>query len=202
MDCATSKRVRSGLNRLLASWDIHDLTVSAGDATNIPVDERDTTGSIGTGSRGSFFGHKDGTIAGANCLPITSEMDKGHVADSSLFSANFQELDALARISGKDRWAQELDAAFCLASIIDEIEAADVIPFIDLNMKNSKLSATYKQAVDALTDLSKKAVYSLTLEERQAILDHLKEYSAQATGIIPLQRKKVLLRTLPRKCRK
>ena len=131
-----SSEFDQGLDQLLASWDIHDLTVSAGDATNIPVDERDTTGSIGTGSRGSFFGHKDGTIAGANCLPITSEMDKGHVVDSSLFSANFQELDALARISGKDRWAQNWMLLSVWLSIIDEIEAADVIPFIDLNMKN------------------------------------------------------------------
>ena len=95
-------------------WDIHDLTVSAGDATNIPVDERDTTGSIGTGSRGSFFGHKDGTIAGANCLPITSEMDKGHVVIFLTFG-QFPRIRCSARISGKDRWAQELDAAFCLA---------------------------------------------------------------------------------------
>jgi hypothetical protein len=39
-------------------------------------------------------------------------------------------------------------------------------------------------------------VNALSLEEKQALFAHLKEYSTQSTGIIPLQRKKVLLRTL------
>ncbi len=128
--------------------------------------------------------------------PLQVRWIKDTSADSSLLSANFQELDALARISGKDRWAQELDAAFCLASIIDEIEAADVIPFIDLNMKNSKLSATYKQAVDALTDLSKKAVVFIDTRRTTSDPRSFKRILRSSHRHYPIATKKVLLRTL------
>src|SRR5271157_4447457 len=61
----------------LARLGVLDLTAVTVDGTNVPVDRRDTTGSVGTGSRGTFSGHKASVGASANCLPVSGVVAGG-----------------------------------------------------------------------------------------------------------------------------
>ena len=73
-----SENYNALLNEMLVKLGIADLTAITADGTNVPVDKRDKTGSIGTGSRGTFFGHKASIACDPNCIPLNSTLDTGH----------------------------------------------------------------------------------------------------------------------------
>ncbi len=188
------------INAELAKTGVHDLTFASVDSTNLPVDKRDKTGSQGTGSRGTFFGHKASIGAGANCLPASVEVAPGRAADPALFSPTFQPVVDLARVGGQDLWVLGADAAYATPGVIDEVEAAVTVPLVDLNPKNSpllrRLSATKKQ----LSPLSRKALKAnTTAEERKQWLAECQAFSAASGGRVGLPEKKRKLRDVLRK---
>ena len=90
------------LNQTIAHLQLSDMTVVSVDTTNIPVDKRDKTGSIGTGSRGSFFGHKSSIAADANCIPLNETFGTGHESDSKLFPGTILPVKALADLTDQE----------------------------------------------------------------------------------------------------
>jgi len=188
-------RLDHDVTEALARNEIMNLIVSSVDCTNVPVDQRDKTGSIGTGSRGSFYGHKHVVSVAGNCLPIASNLDNGRAYDSTLFDDVFWETMNLTTTSMIDLWVWTLDAAFNLPAIVDTIEGEQKIPLIDLNPKNSKLLKSYKQAVNDLVPYSKKAIESLTDEEKKRWEETLRNNSLQHGGQVPFNDKKRYLRT-------
>jgi hypothetical protein len=183
------------VTQLLIRLGIMDISMSTFDCTNIPVDDRDRTGSIGTGSRGTFSGHKEGVATAANCLPIVGNLETGRVSDALMFDSVFQETMNVAASTLQDVHVWALDAAFNNPRIINVIEQEQAIPLIDLNPKNSKLLQIYKQAVNAVAFYSKKALEGLSLAERKSWFVHLKEKSQEHGGVLSLQQKKQYLRT-------
>ena len=188
------------VNLELARLGVHDLTFTSVDSTNVPVDKRDSTGSVGTGSKGTFFGHKATISAGANCLPVSKDVAGGRVADSTRFGAAFQPAVDLARQSGQEMWATGADAGFCTEDIVDEIEAIGAVPFVDLNPRKSSLLNRLKRAADALVALSRKAFKAgLSIDERKAWLAEVQALSEQRGGVVPLAEKKRALVLVLRK---
>ncbi|OLS14512.1 MAG: hypothetical protein RBG13Loki_1854, partial [Promethearchaeota archaeon CR_4] len=178
-------------NKELARLKVHDLTATTVDGTSVPVDKRDTTGSIGTGSRGTFSGHKLSAGAGANCLPISGIVSGGRVSDVSLLEGTLAPMEDLARESGQDTWVNIMDAAYSNPGVIDRIEAGGNVPFVDVNPKNSDRLQALKDAARALTDLSKKAVKEgLAAEERKAWLEGARTISEQRGERVPIGEKK------------
>jgi len=156
----------------------------------VPVDKRDKTGSIGTGSRGTFSGHKLSAGAGANCLPVSGVLAGGRVSDVSLLEGTLAPMEQLARESGQDTWVNIFDAGYGNPGVIDRVEAAGAVPFVDLNPKNSPRLQALKDAANNLKDFSKKAVKEgLELEERRAWLGEAQAISEAAGERVPLAKK-------------
>ena len=177
-------------NRELARLKAHDLTATTADGTSVPVDKRDKTGSIGTGSRGTFSGHKLSAGAGANCLPVSGVLAGGRVSDVSLLEGTLAPMEQLARESGQDTWVNIFDAGYGNPGVIDRVEAAGAVPFVDLNPKNSPRLQALKDAANNLKDFSKKAVKEgLELEERRAWLGEAQAISEAAGERVPLAKK-------------
>ncbi len=152
----------------LSADNIHDFTVVSVDCCNIPVDKRDLTGSKGTGSQGTFFGQKASIGVGSYCLPFNSITASGRTSDSALFDATFSPIETLAQSTNRDIWVGTADAAYFSFSIIDRIELADAIPFVDINPRNSQLLQELKKKAAELAHISKKALKSgLTIIERK-----------------------------------
>ena len=133
----------SFLNEQLATFQVLDLTVTSVDSSNIPMDKRDTTSSQGTGSRGSFFGHKSSIGADSKCIPITQELETGRVHDTILFPDTLDTIQKLSMISGQDMWVVEADAGYFSGLVIDQITHIEAVLFVDLNPKNSSLLKKY-----------------------------------------------------------
>lgn len=174
------------LDKKLIEKEILQLTDTSVDVTNVPVDKRDTTGSIGTGSRGHFTGHKSSLICGVNCMPFGHVLASGRVADSTLFSATFQPVVSLAQATGKDMWVTTTDAGYCDPAIVQEIELANVIAVGDLNPKNSVLLKKLKDKTHELAKYSRLAFYSLPFEERKAWIKEVDQFSQQYGLQVPL----------------
>ncbi len=188
------------MNELLAQHGLHDLTIVSVDSTNIPVDKRDQTGSKGTGSRGTFFGHKASVGAGANCLPISEIMATGRSSDTSLFNDTFTPMDNLAKKAEQDIWVGTADAGYTNISVINRIEQADAIPIVDLNPKNSRLLRKLKNAHDDLKRITKKAIKAgLSPQERKEWIKILQNISKQQGGNIPVKNKIPIIKKVLRK---
>ena len=93
------------VNRMLIDAGLPDLTVFSIDSTNIPVDKKDKTGSIGTGSRGTFYGHKLTLAVSGECFPIVGTLSGGRQADVTLFGGVMAPVVELATETGTDPWA-------------------------------------------------------------------------------------------------
>ena len=188
------------VNEQLAREYLHDLTVVSVDSTNIPVDKRDKSGSIGKGSRGTFFGHKASIGAGANCMPISEILGSGRCSDTSLFDVTFTPMDNLAKKTGQDIWAGTADAGYTHVSVINRIEQADALPIVDLNPKNSRLLGKLKNAAEELRKWTKQAIKNgLSSKERKEWVGDVQRISSQHGGKIPLKTKIPLLKTKLRK---
>ncbi|MBD3340626.1 MAG: transposase [Candidatus Lokiarchaeota archaeon] len=127
------------LNDKLADLEMFDLSVVSVDGTNVPVDKRDTTGSIGTGSRGTFFGHKSSIACDAQCFPLYCKLDTGHRSDLKMFSDTIAPVKDLADRSGEDIWCVVADAAYSDTSVFLEVKSMNAVPIVDINPKNSAL---------------------------------------------------------------
>jgi hypothetical protein len=177
----------------LAQAGVLDMTVVSIDTTNIPVDKSDKTGSIGTGSRGTFFGHKLSVPSDANCIPIEGEMHDGRKADVTTFDNSFDVVKKMAKETRQDTWAVDLDAAYSVPDIVDKIETANAIPFININPKNSSRLQALARAASALEDVSRKAFNALPPETRKSWQTEVKAISESRNGPVPLDEKKSLL---------
>jgi hypothetical protein len=190
----------------LARNGIMNLTVASSDCMNVPVDPRDQTGSVGTGSRGSFYGYKESTTIAGNCIPIFSTLGDGRAYDSTLFPDVFWETMNLTTTTMIDLWVWTLDAAYNNPTVIDLIELEGKIPLIDLNPRNSHLLKSYKLLVNDLAILSKKAIGVLTKKDRKRWEAELEEFSKAHGGQVSFQEKKrymrVTLENLANKARK
>jgi hypothetical protein len=178
-------------NKELARLKVHDLTATTVDGTSVPVDKRDTTGSIGTGSRGTFSGHKLSAGAGANCLPVSGLVSGGRVSDVSLLEGTLAPMEQLARECGQDTWVDIMDAGYSSPGVVDRVEAGGAVPFVDINPKNSERLQALKDAARAITDLSKKAVKEgLEPDERKAWLGEARAISEEKGERVPVEEKK------------
>ena len=187
-------------SKQLAGLKALDLTAVTADGTNVAVDKRDTTGSVGTGSRGTFFGHKASICAGANCLPAAATVAGGRASDPSLLEATLAPVEALAVETNQDIWVDVTDAAYSSPQVVDRIEAGGAVPFVDLNPKNSPLLQSLKDAAMPLKDLSKKAAKEgLSLEERKKWLGELQAISEARGERVPVPEKKSILKRVLRK---
>jgi hypothetical protein len=186
------------LNLKLARLKVSNLTVVSVDPTNVPVDKRDTTGAIGTGSQGSFFGHKISIAAGTNCVPLSSTVGPGHQADATMFVDVIKSVIKIAKDSGQEIWCEVLDAGHSTSSVVTKIEGMNAIPFVDINPKNSRLLKQLKMIASALMKYSRKAWKSLTKEEKRRWRERIRAISEATTSPIPLHEKKRILQPILR----
>jgi len=182
------------LNQKIAQLQLSDLTVVSADTTNIPVDKRDKTGSIGTGSCGSFFGHKVSIAAGANCIPLNSTFGTGHEADSKMFPGTILPVKSLADLTGQEIWCVVLDAIYSVLMVIFLIEGMNAVPFVDINPKNSHLLKKLKEKASALKKYTKKALKNMPREEKVKWREEISQISRTSISPIPLEKKKKLLK--------
>ena len=172
---------------------IMDLTVVTVDTTNIPVDKKDKTGSVGTGSRGTFFGHKEATSGDANCIPIEGASHGGRKGDVTTFDDVFEPAKEVSIKTGQDMWVTGVDAGFSAPDIVDKIEAAGAVAFVNVNSKHSARLKALVTSAEALDKLSTKAFNGLRLEEHQSWRAEVQAISAANNGPVPLEEKKRIL---------
>ena len=106
------------LNEKMNQLALLDLMVVSIDGTNVPVDKRDQTGSIGTGSCGAFFGQKSSIACDVNCVPLNSTLDTGYCPDVNLLPDTLSPVKALANRTGQEIWTLVLDAAYSNMGVI------------------------------------------------------------------------------------
>jgi len=186
------------LNDKLADLEMFDLSVVSVDSTNIPVDKRDTTGSIGTGSRGSFFGHKSSIACDARCFPLHCELETGHCSDLKMFSDTIIPVKDLARRSGEDIWCVVADAAYSDVSVLSEVESMNAVPIVDINPKNSVLLKDLKEKGIELREFIKKTLKVVSRDLKLKIKDTLHSISQNRGSNVPLEEKKSILGGLTR----
>jgi hypothetical protein len=181
------------LSVMLSRAGIMDMTVISIDTTNIPVDKKDKTGSVGTGSRGTFFGHKEAISVDARCIPIEGTLHDGRKSDVTTFDGVFNPASQIAVLTDQDIWAVDVDAGFTSPDIVDKIEAANAIPFVNVNPKASVRLKGLTTAAGALDAISSKAFNALTIEERQSWRDEVQSISKANGKPIQLDEKKRIL---------
>lgn len=186
------------LNDELADLGMLDLSVVSVDGTNVPVDKRDTTGSIGTGSRGTFFGHKSSIACDARCFPLHCELDTGHCSDLKMFTDTIRPVKALANRSGEDIWCVVADAAYSDPSVLSEVESMNVVPILDVNPKNSVLLKELKEKGIELRRFTKKALKIASRDLKLKLREKLRSISQARGSGIPLDDKKSILGALTR----
>ncbi|MHA1661510.1 MAG: transposase, partial [Promethearchaeota archaeon] len=187
------------LNQKIAQLQLSDMTIVSVDATNIPVDKRDKTGSIGTGSRGSFFGHKSSIAADANCIPLNETFGTGHESDSKMFPGTILPVKSLADLTGQEIWGVVADAIYSVLMVIFLIGGMNAIPFVDINPKNSGLLKKLKEKAEALKKYTKKALKNLPREEKIKWRKWVSDISKSSTSAIPLEQKKKRLKSILRR---
>jgi hypothetical protein len=186
------------LNNELADLEMFDLSVVSVDGTNVPVDKRDTTGSIGTGSRGTFFGHKSSIACDARCFPLHCELDTGHRSDLKMFSDTIAPVKDLANRSGEDIWSVVADAAYSDPSVLSEVESMNAVPIVDINPKNSVLLKELKEKGIELQKFTKKALRLASRDLKLKLREKLRSISQKRGSSIPLDEKKSILGALTR----
>ncbi len=154
------------LNPTLSQFQLSDMTVVSVDTTNIPVDERDKTGSIGTGFTESFFGHKSSIVVGANCILLNSTFGTGHESDSKMFLGIILPVKSLTDLTCQEIWCVVADAIYSVVIVFFLIEGINAIPFVDINPKNSSLLKKLKEKASALKKYARKALKSMSREEK------------------------------------
>ena len=184
------------LNQKLGELGMLDLSVVSVDTTNVPVDERDKTGSIGTGSRGTFFGHKASIACDANCIPLHGELDTGRCSDVKLFPNTIIPVKEVADRSGHEIWCMTLDAAYSNVSVLSLVESMDAVPIVDINPKNSTILKELKKKGSALLTLSRKALKSAPRELKKKWRRTLRAISEKRSSPVPLKEKKSILRAM------
>lgn len=184
------------LNEKLAKLIIFDISVVSVDTTNVPVDKRDNTGSIGTGSRGTFFGHKSSIACDARCIPINSILDTGRCSDKKLFPDTISPVKAITTHSGQEVWCMVLDAAYSEISVISQVETMNAIPIIDINPKNSVLLKELKEKGSGLLEFVRKAFKTASREVKLKLRAVLRSISLKRGSNIPIEEKKSILRAL------
>ena len=175
-----------------------EMTVVTIDTTNIPVDKKDKTGSIGTGSRGTFYGHKEAISIDAKCIPIAGATHDGRKGDATTFDGVFEPAKDVSNKTGQEIWATCLDAGFSTPDIVDKVEGAGAVAFVNVNSKASTRLKALVTSAEALDELSTKAFNALTIEERQEWRAEVQAISAANNGHVPLDEKK---RVIKRKMR-
>jgi hypothetical protein len=191
-----AKECNTLLNEKLAELEIFDLSVVSVDTTNVPVDKRDTTGSIGTGSRGTFFGHKSSIACDAQCIPINSVLDTGRCSDNTLFPDTIKPVKEVIIRSGHETWCVVLDAAYSEEATISEVESMNAIPIVDINPKNSALLNDLKEKGNMLLEFARKAFKSAPRALKLKIRTALRSISKKRAFSIPLEEKKSILRAI------
>jgi hypothetical protein len=186
------------LNQKIAQLQLSDMTVVSVDTTNIPVDKRDKTGSVGTGSRGSFFGHKSSIAADPNCIPLNTTFGTGHESDSKMFPGTILPVKALADYTDQEIWCVVLDAIYSVLMVIRIIEGINAVPFVDINPKNSRLLKKLKEKASALKKYTKKALKNMPREEKIKWREQISDISKTSTSAIPLEKKKKCLKSILR----
>ncbi len=186
------------LNDKLAHLEMFDLSVVSVDCTNVPVDKRDKTGSIGTGSQGTFFGHKSSIACDARCFPLHCELDTGHRSDLKMFSDTITPVKDLAHRSGEDIWCVVADAAYSDLSVLSEVESMNAVPIVDINPKNSVLLKELKEKGIELRKFTKKALKTASRDLKLKIRDTLRSISQKRGSSIPVDEKKSILGGLTR----
>lgn len=186
------------LNEMVVELGMADLSVVSVDGTNIPVDKRDKTGSIGTGSQGTFFGHKSSIACDANCIPLNCTLDTGHCSDVNLFPDTFTPVKDLANRTGQEIWCATMDAAYSTISIISQVESMEVIPIVDINPKNSVLLKELKEKGQDLLVLVRRAFKTAQRVFKRKLREALCAISKKRTLTIPLNEKKSILGALTR----
>lgn len=187
------------LNQKIAQLQLSDMTIVSVDTTNIAVDKRDKTGSIGTGSRGSFFGHKSSIAADANCIPLNETFGTGHESDSKMFPGTMLPVKALADLTGQEIWCVVADAIYSVLIVIFLIEGINAIPVVDINPKNSSLLKKLKEKAAALKKFSKKALKNMPREEKIKWRKQVSQISKTSILPIPLEKKKKRLKSILRR---
>lgn len=186
------------LNEMCVGLGMADLSVVSVDGTNVPVDKRDKTGSIGTGSQGTFFGHKSSIACDANCIPLNSTLDTGHCSDINLFPDTINPVKDLANRTGQEIWCATMDAAYSTMSIISQTESMDIVPIVDINPKNSVLLKNLKEKGQELLKLIRKAFKTAPRASKLKFRKTLRAISEKRSSTIPLDEKKSILRALAR----
>ncbi|KKL91306.1 hypothetical protein LCGC14_1896000 [marine sediment metagenome] len=186
------------LNDKLAHLEMFDLSVVSVDSTNVPVDNRDKTGSIGTGSRGTFFGHKSSIACDARCFPLHCELDTGHRSDLKMFSDTIIPVKDLANRSGEDIWCVVADAAYSDLSVLSQVESMNAVPIVDINPKNSVLLKGLKEKGIELRKFTKKALKAASRDLKLKIRDKLRSISQKRGSSLPVDEKKSILGSLTR----
>ena len=186
------------LNDKLAHLEMFDLSVVSVDGTNVPVDKRDKTSSIGTGSRGTFFGHKSSIACDARCFPLHCELDTGHRSDLKMFSDTITPVKDLANRIGEDIWCVVADAAYSDISVLSQVESMNAVPIVDINPKNSVLLKELKEKGIELQKFTKKALKAASRELKLKIRDALRSISKKWSSQVPIDEKKSILRALMR----
>jgi len=186
------------LNDKLADLEMLDLSVVSVDGTNVPVDKRDKTGSIGTGSRGTFFGHKSSIACDARCFPLHCELDTGHCSDLKMFSDTLTPVKDVANRVGDDIWCVVADAAYSDLSVLSQVESMNAVPIVDINPKNSVLLKELKEKGIELQKFTKKALKAASRELKLKIRDILRSISKKRSSQVPIDEKKSILRALTR----
>jgi hypothetical protein len=186
------------LNDKLTDLEMFDLSIVSVDGTNIPVDKRDKTGSIGTGSRGTFFGHKSSIACDASCFPLHCELDTGHRSDLKMFSDTITPVKDLANRSGEDIWCVVADAAYSDLSVLSEVESMNAVPIVDINPKNSVLLKELKEKGIELRAFTRKALSIASRDLKLKIRDTLRTISQKRGSSLPVDEKKSILGGLTR----
>ena len=186
------------LNDKLAHLEMFDLSMVSVDGTNMPVDKRDKSGSIGTGSRGTFFGHKSSIACDAHCFPLHCELDTGHQSDLKMFSDTITPVKDLADRWGEDIWCVVADAAYSDLSVLSQVESMNAVPIVDINPKNSVLLKELKEKGIELQKFTKKALKAASRDLKLKIRDILRSISQNRGSSLPVDEKKSILGGLAR----
>jgi len=184
------------LNKKIARLQLSDMTIVTVDTTNIPVDQRDKTGSIGTGSRGSFFGHKLSLAVDANCIPLNETFGTGHESDCKMFPQTILPVKNLADQTGQEIWCVAADAIYSVLMVIFLIEGMNAVPFVDINPKNSSLLTRLKKKAEELKEYTRKALRCMAKNEKTKWRKELSRLSKSSTSAIPLEQKKKRLKSI------
>ncbi|HME54826.1 MAG TPA: transposase [Candidatus Lokiarchaeia archaeon] len=190
------------VNKMLIKDGLLDLTVISIDSTNVPVDKKDKTGSKGTGSRGTFFGHKLNLAVSSECLPIVDTLCGGRQADVTLFDGVMAPVVQLATETGIDMWAVDADAGYSSPDVVDAIETSGAVPFVDINPKNSSLLKQLKDTAESLKAISRKALKELPMALRRSWKRDTQQLSKMKGANVPLHEKEVILQKILRRLAK